>query len=208
MPPSDDTSRNAKAVGLLFRLWSSFYDNPVPQRLYYRRIHRRILDRWQPHAGERVLDVGCGTGLFLNDLAARFERLDLTGLDLSEHMLEQARRSAREGRSPAPRFVQGSVFEMPFESGVFDVALNTISCHFYLDQVSAFREIARVLKPRGRFFCAAITLGPFAKSAPMGNVAVYHPPRVIAEHLREAGFDVQSTEHIVPATVLFRAIKA
>jgi ubiquinone/menaquinone biosynthesis C-methylase UbiE len=202
-----DTSRNAKTVGMLFRLWSGFYDNPIPQRLYYRRIHRRILERWKPRAGERVLDVGCGTGLFLNDLAARFEGLDLTGLDLSEHMLDQARRAAHGGRSPAPRFVQGSVFEMPFESGAFDVALNTISCHFYLDQVSAFREIARVLRPGGRFHCAAVSLGPFAKSAPMSNVAVYHPPRVVEAHLRAAGFDVQSTEHIVPATALFRAIK-
>lgn len=131
---------NARAVSLLFRAWSRVYDNRLPQQLFYRRVHDRILRRWEPRRGERVLDVGCGTGLFLKSLAQRYDGLALTGLDLSEPMLSRARRDARAARSPAPTFVQGSVYEMPFADGSFDVVLNTISCHFYLEQVRAFRE--------------------------------------------------------------------
>jgi ubiquinone/menaquinone biosynthesis C-methylase UbiE len=199
--------RNTKIVTRIFQLWSAFYNNPIPQRLYYRRVHQRILRRWQPAPGERVLDVGCGTGLFLEQLSREHAGLELHGVDLSAHMLAVAQRGARDRRSPAPELVLGSVYELPFDDASFDVVLNTISCHFYLEQVHAFREIARVLRPRGRFLCAAVSFGPFARSSELAGVAVYHPPRVIEAHLREAGFEVASTERIFPGTTLFDAHK-
>jgi len=192
---------NVGAVRFLFRIWSRFYDNPIPQQLFYRRIHRRILRRWQPTPGQRVLDVGCGTGLFLDHLAREYDGLELHGLDLSDDMLEQARR-----RNRAPKYVQGSVYELPFPDASFDVVLNTISCHFYLEQVRAFAEIARVLRPSGRFLCAAIGLRPLLYSAELAKVAVYHPPKVLEAHLREAGFDVRGVETIHPGVLLFDAI--
>lgn len=191
---------NARGVSLLFRLWSRFYDNPLPQRLFYRRVHRRIVDRWGPAPGERVLDLGCGTGLFLNDLATRYQGLALTGLDLSEPMLAQARRHASSARGRAPEFVQGSVYELPFADGSFDVALNTISCHFYLEQVKACREIRRVLVSGGRFFCAALTRGI---AGPIASIAVYHPVPVLEDHFRQAGFEVVARERMFPAVVVF-----
>ena len=195
---------NARAVSLLFRAWSRVYDNRLPQQLFYRRVHDRILRRWEPRRGERVLDVGCGTGLFLKSLAQRYDGLALTGLDLSEPMLSRARRDARAARSPAPTFVQGSVYEMPFADGSFDVVLNTISCHFYLEQVRAFREIRRVLAPSGRFFCAALTMGLRGRLS-LVRIAEYHPPDVLAEHLRQAGFEVTGRERMLPFVVVFEA---
>jgi ubiquinone/menaquinone biosynthesis C-methylase UbiE len=197
---------NAGAVSLLFRLWSRVYDNPLPQRLFYRRVHRRIVARWRPRPCERVLDVGCGTGLFLKSLATEHDRLALTGLDLSEHMLSQARRDARSARSEAPAFVQGSVYEMPFAEGAFDVALNSISCHFYIEQVRAFREIHRVLTPGGRLFCAALTAGLRGQASLMG-IAVYHPVPVLTEHFERAGFEVTACERMFPFVALFELLK-
>jgi ubiquinone/menaquinone biosynthesis C-methylase UbiE len=194
---------NARAVSTLFRVWSRFYDNAVPQQLFYRRVHRRIIRRWQPQAGQRVLDVGCGTGIFLKTLATDRAGLDLTGLDLSEPMLVQARRGAAVGRSPAPVFVQGSVYEMPFEAGAFDVALNTISCHFYLEPVRAFREIARVVRPGGRLFCAAMTYGLVGRGASLSRVARYDSVRTLSRHFEDAGFAVSGIERIIPAVALF-----
>jgi ubiquinone/menaquinone biosynthesis C-methylase UbiE len=193
---------NAGAVTFLFRVWSRVYDNPIPQQLFYRRVHRRIVHRWDPRPGERVLDVGCGTGLFLKSLAREHAGLELTGVDLSEHMLSQARRDATDARSRAPAFVGGSVYEMPFEDGTFDVALNSISCHFYLEQARAFREIHRVLVPGGRLFCAALTTGLRGRAS-LAGMAVYHPVPVLEEHFRQAGFEVTACERVFPLVAVF-----
>jgi ubiquinone/menaquinone biosynthesis C-methylase UbiE len=200
-------AENTRAVSTLFRVWSRFYDNAVPQQLFYRRVHRRILRRWQPQPGQKVLDVGCGTGLFLKALANDQTGLDLTGLDLSEPMLVQARRGAAAGRSPAPVFVQGSVYEMPFDAGSFDVALNTISCHFYLEPVRAFREIARVVRPGGRLFCAAMTYGLAGQGASLSRVARYDSVQTLTRHFEDAGFEVSGRERIIPAVALFELTK-
>jgi ubiquinone/menaquinone biosynthesis C-methylase UbiE len=197
---------NTRAVSFIFRWWSGFYDNPIAQRLLYRRVHHRIIDRWRPARGERVLDVGCGTGLFLKGLAAEYDGLELTGLDLSEEMLSQARRGATNARSKAPEFIQGSVYEMPFADGAFDIATNSISCHFYLEQVRAFREIHRVLAPGGRFFCAALDARRLGIGGLRG-VAIYDPVPVLEEHFREAGFRLIAMRRIFPAIVLFELRK-
>lgn len=201
-PAMTSTKENAGAVAFLFRVWSRVYDNPLPQRLFYRRVHRRLVDGWRPAPGQRVLDVGCGTGLFLRSLAAEHDGLHLTGLDLSEPMLAVGRREARAGRSPAPELVQGSVYEMPFADGSFDVALNTISCHFYLEQVRAFREVRRVMAPGGRFFCAALTSGLRGRSS-LGGIAVYHSVAGLTEHFAQAGLDVVQCRRMFPAVALF-----
>lgn len=195
---------------MLFRVWSKFYDTPIAQELFYRRIHRRILKQWRPQAGERVLDVGCGTGVFLRDLAKNHAGLNLTGLDLSEDMLAVARRPLPGARSAAPEFHPGSVYEIPFGEGAFDVVLNTISCHFYTEQVRAFREIQRVTAPGGRFYCAALTSSFSRLTGIHGlpGVGVWYPKNTLQRHLEQAGFRVAHSERILPNAILFSCEKS
>ena len=109
-----------------------------------------LLDLAQLRAGERVLDIACGTGV-VSRLAARRVTLGgtVTGLDLNEGMLAVAR------RLPLPPGLtidwrQGSALALPVADGAFDVALCQQGLQFFPDRLKALSEMRRVLTPTGR----------------------------------------------------------
>lgn len=105
-----------------------------------------VLSRVQP--GQAVLDLGCGTGRFSIPLA-RTARV--TGLDLTEEMLDAARSKAKnEGLSVA--FEQGDMAELPFADESFDVVVSMLALMHVPEaqRGQVFAEISRVLRPGGR----------------------------------------------------------
>ncbi|MFP4004939.1 MAG: class I SAM-dependent methyltransferase [Alphaproteobacteria bacterium] len=106
-----------------------------------------ILDLLGDVRGRTVLDVGCGDG----DLAIELWRrgAKVTGIDASVRMIEAAReRAARHGAEIA--FDMGTAQSLPFAPESFDrVVTITLLC-FVEDGTSVLREMARVLRPRGR----------------------------------------------------------
>ena len=99
--------------------------------------------------GQRVLDFGCGPGTISVGLAKAVEPGELHGIDLEESQIEIAKAAAAAGGHANATFHVGSVTELPFEDGHFDVA----HCHAVLmhvpDSNVALAEIKRVLKPGG-----------------------------------------------------------
>jgi ubiquinone/menaquinone biosynthesis C-methylase UbiE len=72
----------------------------------------------------------------------------LTGLDISDGMLKQARAKAKLMSSiPQVEFVQGNVERLPFKDNVFDTVVDTFSLCVYQDPIRALAEMARVAKP-------------------------------------------------------------
>jgi demethylmenaquinone methyltransferase/2-methoxy-6-polyprenyl-1,4-benzoquinol methylase len=111
---------------------------------------RRELVRRAAPAG-RCLDLGCGTGdltdALLADPAAR-----VTGFDLTRAMLQGARaRLRRAGGGERARLVQGDAEQLPFSDRAFDTVVSSFLMRNVGDRPSAYREVARVLKPGGRF---------------------------------------------------------
>ena len=99
------------------------------------------------HAGERVLDVGCGTGNAAL-LAARAGAA-VTGIDPAARLLEVARRRlAAEGLEGS--FVLGDAQTLPFRDGEFDAVLSAFAVIFAADAERALSEALRVLTPAGR----------------------------------------------------------
>lgn len=98
----------------------------------------------------QVLDIGCGMGrhaLALSDFG-----YTVTGIDLSDILLEEARRHDEDG---AVKWVQGDMRELPFEAGRFDATVNLFTSFGYFqveeDNVNVLRQIRRVLRTEGLF---------------------------------------------------------
>lgn len=98
---------------------------------------------------DRVLDVGCGTGMLLRELARRLPgAAELTGVDAAAGMIEQARAKAAD---PRLTFVQGTAERLPFGDGSFDLVISTTSFDHWADQQAGLAECRRVLAPGGLF---------------------------------------------------------
>jgi demethylmenaquinone methyltransferase/2-methoxy-6-polyprenyl-1,4-benzoquinol methylase len=116
------------------------------------------LDRWwrrravravRIRGGDRVLDLGCGSGALGRLLAGRAR---VVGLDVSLGMLAQATR-----RSPSLRLVQASAFALPFGDRSFDAAISGFVLRNLHDLPAAFAELHRVVVPGGGVALVDIT---------------------------------------------------
>ena len=110
----------------------------------------RLADAAEIGRGERVLDIGCGTGAATREAARRVGAGGrVVGLDVNLRMLAVARRVA-----PEIEWRQGDAGELPFDDAAFDVVVSQFALMFFPDQVGALRGMWRVLAPRGRIAVA------------------------------------------------------
>jgi ubiquinone/menaquinone biosynthesis C-methylase UbiE len=97
----------------------------------------------------RLLDVGCGTGRFLDFIKQAWPRLQITGLDMSDAYIRHAKRHLRRSRTS---FVVGKAEEIPLSDNSQDAVTSTFLFHELPPKIRriVLRECARVLKPGGR----------------------------------------------------------
>lgn len=101
--------------------------------------------------GETVLDLGAGGGI---DVLLSARRVGPTGkaygLDMTDEMLELARRNAAEAGAKNVEFLKGYMEEIPLPDSSVDVVISNCVINLSVDKPAVFAEIARVLKPGGR----------------------------------------------------------
>ena len=101
--------------------------------------------------GETVLDLGAGGGI---DVLLSARRVGPTGraygLDMTDEMLELARRNAAEAGAKNVEFLKGYMEEIPLPNSSVDVVISNCVINLSVDKPAVFAEIARVLKPGGR----------------------------------------------------------
>jgi trans-aconitate methyltransferase len=102
-----------------------------------------LLDLLAPAAGERVLDLGCGTGHLTAAVDAA--GASVVGVDASGEMVAEARTT-----HPSLAFVRGDVRRLPFD-GSFDGVLSNAVLHWVADQDAALSSVHDALRPGGRF---------------------------------------------------------
>jgi ubiquinone/menaquinone biosynthesis C-methylase UbiE len=128
-----------------FDRWAGSYERDPFSRMIA-RLQRDALEALELGRGDRLLDVGCGTGAGVRAAAEVVERA--VGVDLSPKMLAEARK--RAAGLAGVEFVQGDSEDLPFGDGEFTAVLCTTSLHHYPRPEMAAREMARVLTPGGR----------------------------------------------------------
>ena len=105
--------------------------------------YQLLLDQLKPQPGERVLDVGCGTGWFTRRLAA-LPGLQVTGIDLNAEWLQFART-----RDASAEYLGADARALPFPDEYFDLVVSVTALCFVPDWRAALKEMLRVI--RGRF---------------------------------------------------------
>ena len=100
--------------------------------------------------GDRVLDIGCGTGQTTRDAARAAVGGSALGIDLSAQMLEHARRLSREEGLANVGFLQADAQVHRFPAASFEVGISRFGTMFFADPVAAFGNIGRALAPGGR----------------------------------------------------------
>lgn len=125
----------------LYHWWRDNYDNDLAAEA------RRFLQQHAPT--QRVLDIGCGTGLFTIALAGACPDWRLDGIDFSRGMLDVAQRQSRRQGLENVTFVHGDVLALPVATATYDGVVAAGVFPNLNDWPGALGEVARVLKDDG-----------------------------------------------------------
>jgi SAM-dependent methyltransferase len=168
---------------------------------------RVVVERAAPAPGERVVDVGTGTGNAALLAAAGGARV--TGVDPAPRLLDVARKEAA-ARGLDATFVVGDAAALPLADGETDVVLSVFGVIFASDARAAAAELARVTAPAGRIVLSAwIPEGAISEAVRAAGEAVrralgapagpppfpWHERDVLAELFAPHGFEVSLDEH-------------
>lgn len=139
------------------------------------RLRRRFLRFVPVRPGQRVLEIGCGTGVVLRDLMGLVGRRgEVTGLDSSRTMLVRARALARGVGGGRLRLRHGDGNDLPFAAARFDVSLAITVILHVPDPLRVVKELARVTRAGGRVGL---------QDQDFGLVGAAHPDRVLTDRI-------------------------
>ncbi|WP_435180658.1 methyltransferase domain-containing protein [Halorussus sp. AFM4] len=176
---------------LFYKYLSKVYDTVNPF-IWNEQMRDEALGLLDIQEGDRVLDVGCGTGFATEGILEHTENVH--GLDQSVHQLEKA--WAKLGKHDPVSFYRGDAERLPFRDDSFDVVWSSGSIEYWPDPVATLRDMRRVVKPGGQ----VLVVGPNnPKSSVMQKVAnaimLFYDREEADRMFREAGYvDIEHHE--------------
>jgi ubiquinone/menaquinone biosynthesis C-methylase UbiE len=203
------------AAGRDWRL--PLYD-PITRLLGVDRTRYRLIDQAELSRGQRVLEVGCGTGSLLVAIGRRHRAVDLVGLDPDPKALARAARKARRAGIPV-RLDRGFSDALPYDAASFDRVFSSFMYHHVpaREKPAMFREIARVLKPGGRlelvdFAGPERAHGFFARMLHAHHMMNDNAETRVLAFLREAGLSnasrIADDTFLLGSVSYYRAVRA
>jgi len=179
---------------LFYKYLSKVYDRINPF-IWNEEMRDEALEWLAIDEGDRVLDVGCGTGFATEGLLRYTD--DVHGLDQSRHQMEKA--FEKFGSRDRVRFYRGDAERLPFADDSFDVVWSSGSIEYWPNPVAALAEFRRVVKPGHR----VLVVGPdYPNNSVFQRLAdaimLFYDEREAQRMFEEAGF-VDIEHHIQQA---------
>jgi ubiquinone/menaquinone biosynthesis C-methylase UbiE len=159
-----------------FEGWANEYDATLGKVKRHHKLLDLVVRKSGAKDGDRVLDIGCGTGLlslkFLNRADCR-----ITAIDSSPEMLKLFDEKIRKlGLADRIEVMQASAEEMDFKPAQFDIIAATVSLHHVKEKAPVIRKIHRSLAEGGRFVLGDIdmdTTGPLEDTTRLLRILDY-----------------------------------
>ena len=117
--------------------------------------------------GKKVLDIGCGTGRYSIELTKK--GATVTGVDISEKMLEIARKKSKKLKI---NFKRANATNLPFKDNEFDLVISALAIEHVKDYKKAISEMIRVCKPNGHIIFSMLHPNTLSDYAVFGNVLI------------------------------------
>lgn len=198
---ADETDEGfAWQVGVWDRM-ADVYQKKIDKR--FGPVIEHVLNRANLQSGEKILDLGTGTGAVAIAAATRLGANGrVIAVDISAEMLDKARARVRALSIPNVEFAEGRAEAIPAEDNSLDAVLASLSLMYVIDRANAAREICRVLRPGGRFIASVWagaeeadivqfqqTAGGFAPTPPVKGVGpgALADPNAFLSQLEAAG---------------------
>ncbi len=183
-----------------------FMNSPV-RPIMQREEARRMLRLGGEVRNGRVLEIGCGRGVGVETIFTLFHPLHVTAFDLDPTQAGLAKRRLLPKYRERVDIYEASATEIPGPDGYFDAVFDFGVLHHIPDNHKALGEVARVLKPGGRFFF--MELLSFFTMNPLMRFLTQHPPDAqftweeLAAKLKEAGLAVpEGSSAVSPLRVI------
>ncbi|MCX6720151.1 MAG: methyltransferase domain-containing protein [Candidatus Staskawiczbacteria bacterium] len=137
-----------KSTADKFNKVAKIYDTPIFQFFYF-FAHKSCIQFLRNYIKDNysILDVACGTGIFLKKINKKYRGLKLCGIDNSEEMISSANK-----QSGTITFKTASAEKIPFENNSFDLVMVIDAFYYFQDKETALKECSRVLKPDCHLF--------------------------------------------------------
>lgn len=155
MPTGEPGGRGDRYVpALRFRALTALFD-PVVRLMREREFKNRLLEQAGPGSGQRILDIGCGTGTLALLVKERVPEADVVGVDADPEILERARAKAAAAGVEV-QFDRALSTELPYEDESFDLVLSTLFFHHLTgdNKRRTATQIARILRAGGELHVA------------------------------------------------------